>query len=188
MERLRSISLGTAARQHRRPSATTSIRFRRRSRRSARKSLRSRPHSVRHLRISEKKLENDLGNTIDPTAASIITNIQMASAIDTDTALPTTLATSFQTGVDFYITFQFELGNTNVGSQTPGYVVAEYYAESTLQDTSQPLVVDDSTYAYGYFPAQYDLSTTAGTIELYWCRVSSCSDKKLAGTATFTVS
>jgi hypothetical protein len=130
------------------------------------------------------------GNTIDSTASSIITNIQMASAIDTNSYQPTTLATSFQTSTDIYATFQFDFRNTNVSQQNPGYVQAKYYAQNKLAFASNILKADDSTgpNGYGYFNAQYYRATTDGAVELYWCRKPGCSDAKLAQTAKFTVS
>jgi hypothetical protein len=131
------------------------------------------------------------GNTIDSKAAVIVTDIQMASAIDTDTYKPKTLATSFKTYTDIYTTFQFNIGDTDVSQQNPGYVEAKYYKQNRLILTDDPLKIDDSIapngYGYGYFTVQYYGATTAGKVELYWCRKSNCSDGKLAQTTTFTV-
>jgi hypothetical protein len=127
----------------------------------------------------------------DSTASSIVTNIQMASAVDTDSLQPTTLATSFKKNTNFYATFQFDFSSTDVSQQKPGYVEARYYVQNRRILTSEPLKVDDNIApngrGYGYFTAVYYQATTAGSVELYWCRQSNCSDAKLAGTTTFTI-
>jgi hypothetical protein len=132
------------------------------------------------------------GNTVDPTAASILTNIQMASAIDQDTAEPKTLATSFRTDDTVYVTFEFDFKNTDVTLQNPGYTQAKYYIQNRLYHTTKTLKIDDtvasSGQGYAYFGYPYDSPTTAGSVEVYWCRQSTCSDGKLAGVATFTIS
>lgn len=130
------------------------------------------------------------GNGIDPTASSIVTNIQTASAVDPDTYQPTTLGTSFQTNTDIYISFKFDLTSANITADNPGYVEARYYTQNRLILTSTPLKADDNTdpTGYGYFTVQYYHATTTGAAELYWCRKSDCADKKLAGMTTFTVS
>ena len=129
------------------------------------------------------------GNAIDPTAAAIVTNIQMASAIETDTYHPTKLATKFKTNTTFYTSFQFDLNNTSVSQQNPGYVEARYYIRNKVILSGDPLKADDTTApnGYGYFSVQYYQATAAGAVELYWCRQSDCSDGKLAATTTFTV-
>jgi hypothetical protein len=131
------------------------------------------------------------GNTIDSTASSIIKNIQMASAVDTTTLKPTTLATSFKKNSEIYATFQFDFNTADVNQQNPGYVQAKYYRQNTRVFTGDPLKVDDNVaptgHGYGYFVAQYYTATSDGAVELYWCRQSSCSDAKLAQTTTFTV-
>jgi hypothetical protein len=131
------------------------------------------------------------GNTINSTASSIVTNIQMASAIDMDTLKPTTLAIRFPTEAEFYTTFRFDFSKTNVTEQNPGYVEAKYYRQDTRVFTADPLKVDQSVATdgrgYGYFSAQYARATTAGAVELYWCRQSDCGDEMLAATTTFTI-
>lgn len=128
------------------------------------------------------------GQPIDSTASSVVTNIQMASAIDTTLAQPTTPTTSFKTYSDIYSTFQFNFNNTNISAQNPGYVEAKYYIANSRILTAEPLKIDDTAIPGGYFKVQYYHATTAGAVELYWCRQSTCSDEKLAGVGTFTVS
>ncbi len=129
------------------------------------------------------------GNTIDPTASSIVTNIKMASAIDPTSYQPTTFATRFKTHTAFYTSFQFDLNQTSVSQQNPGYVESRYYIGSRVILSGDPLKADDTIEptGYGYFSVEYYQATTAGTVELYWCRQSDCNDGKLAGTASFTV-
>jgi hypothetical protein len=116
----------------------------------------------------------------------------MASAIDRDTAEPKTLATRFRTGDTVYVTYDFDFRNTDVTLQHPGYTQAKYYVQNRLYHTTKSLKIDDtvatSGQGYAYFGYPYDDPTTAGAVEVYWCRLPSCSDGKLAGTETFTVS
>jgi hypothetical protein len=116
----------------------------------------------------------------------------MASAVDEDTAEPKTLSTSFQTDDTVYVTFDFDFRSTDVTIQNPAYTQAKYYTGNKLYHTTKTLTIDStvasSGQGYGYFGYPYDSPTTAGTVEVYWCRLPSCSDGKLAGTATFTVS
>ena len=144
-----------------------------------------------HTTTTTTTTQGPSGNTIDSTVSSIITNIQMASAVDTNTLKPTTLSTRFKKDTDVYATFQFDFRTTDVNQQNPGYVEAKYYRQSTRVFTGDPLKVDDSVApngrGYGYFTVQYPYATTAGSVELYWCRQSNCSDEKLAQTTTFTV-
>ena len=127
-------------------------------------------------------------NNIDPTAASIVTNIQMASAVDTVSAQPKTLTKSFKTYTPIYSTFDLNLDNSGVSSGDPGYVEAKFYLGTTLVSTSDPLTIDDATIPGRYFSAEYYRASTSGSVELYWCKQSTCSDEALAGIATFTVS
>jgi len=122
------------------------------------------------------------GQSIDPTAAGIISNIQMASAVDTKTAIATKLTTTFNTNQDVYATVTL-----NLGSQT-GYAEAKWYDGSTLLHTSKILSLNDPTFTNAYFGYNYTTATQGGAVEVYWCTQSDCSDTKLAATATFTVS
>jgi len=136
-------------------------------------------------------LSSPSGNTIDTTAASIVTNIQTASAVES-TAYQPTPATSFHTNTDIYVSFKFNLNNatSTVTQQAPGYVQAKYYIQNRLILTDDPLKADETTdpTGYGYFTVQYYHATTDASVELYWCRKSDCTDKMLAGVAKFTVS
>jgi TIR domain-containing protein len=126
--------------------------------------------------------------TIDPTASSIITNIQTASAIDTILKQPTMPSTSFKTYTDIYTTFQLNLNNIDISQQNPGYIQARYYKQNASIFTDHEQKINDKTTSSGYFKFQYHSATTDGVVKLYWCRQSNCSDAKLAQTASFTVS
>lgn len=121
------------------------------------------------------------GQSIDPTAAGIISNIQMASAIDTKTAVATKLATTFTPQQTVYATVTL-----NMGGQT-GYAQAKWYGDGTLIRTSKVLDINSASYTNAYFYFSYT-TATQGAVEVYWCTQSDCSDAQLAATTTFTVS
>jgi hypothetical protein len=121
------------------------------------------------------------GQPIDPTAASIITNPQAASAIDENTAKPTRLATTFKVGATMYVTFDLNLrGKT-------GYTRAKWYAGNSLVHNGKILSIDDPDYVHVYLSWSYD-SPGQGIAEVYWCSQSDCSDGKLAQVISFTIS
>jgi len=128
------------------------------------------------------------GNTIDPTAASIITDPQTASSVNQITAAPTNLTTTFQTSTDIYVTFKLNNNAFNF-SQNIGYVAVKFYADSaalSLPDALKaPLTINQPSPG-GFFKVQY-LTPAQGAAELYWCQQSDCSDEKLAQVVTFTV-
>lgn len=121
------------------------------------------------------------GQSIDATAAGIITNIQTASAVDQTNAIPTQLATTFTTQQTIYATFDL-----NLNGQT-GYAEARWYGNNTLLDTSNVLTISDPTTAHhAYFGFPYS-TATQGAVGIYWCTQSDCSDAALAGVTNFTV-
>ena len=121
------------------------------------------------------------GQTVDPTAAGIITNLQMASSVDTNTAVATKLATTFTPQQTVYATVSL-----NMGGQT-GYAQAKWYGNGSLIRTSVVLNINNASDTNAYFYFSYG-SATQGAVEIYWCTQSDCSDAKLAATTTFTVS
>jgi flagellar basal body-associated protein FliL len=120
------------------------------------------------------------GQSIDSTAAGIITNIQMASAVNQDTAVPTQLATTFTVQQTIYTTVDLKMNG-----QT-GYTEAKWYADGAFVFTSKILAITDPTSAHAFFGATYKVATQ-GAVEVYFCTQSDCSDAKLADVANFTV-
>ena len=114
---------------------------------------------------------------VDPAAAAIITNAQTASAIDSND-FPTTVTSSFNAGQTIYVTFHL---TTNGQS---GYVEAKFYVDSTYAKNN--ILTVKPSYDHGYFGVPYNQAAT-GTVGLYWCAQSNCSDAKLATFVTFTV-
>jgi hypothetical protein len=108
-----------------------------------------------------------------------ITNVQMASAINTTTAQTITPTTTFQVGQRMYVTF---LVHTMGAS---GGVCLLWYINNTLF-TSYDFSVPSDTSAYSYAA-----SRTAGTgnVEIYWTTRASCLDpnKVLGQRVSFTV-
>jgi len=117
------------------------------------------------------------GTTIDPTAAGIITNTKMASAVDSNYN-PTKVTDTFVTKQTIYATFKID---TNAPD---GYVQGKWYADGKYAFSSKALAVKGDFL--GYLSAEYNIATQ-GTVELYWCVQSDCSDGKLADVTNFTV-
>ena len=62
---------------------------------------------------------------------------------------------------------------------------AKLYSNTTY--IGDKILTVQSQYDHGYFSVRLDTAAT-GTVELYWCTQSDCSDAKLANVVTFTVS
>ncbi len=120
------------------------------------------------------------GVAIDSTASSIISNIQTASAVDSQAA-PTQLASTFTVQQNVFATADLHLNG-----QT-GFALAKWYANSTLVHTSGVLAINDPKFTNAAFSYAYS-QATQGVTEIYWCTQSNCSDAKLAGFVKFTVS
>jgi flagellar basal body-associated protein FliL len=119
------------------------------------------------------------GNPIDPTAASIITNPVMASAVDSNDQ-PTNVTNTFQTNQKIWVTFGLNLQGST------GYVEAKWYINDQLYVTRN-FAANNPAFTSGYFWQEYTASGQ-GAVELYWCTQSNCSDAALAAYTTFTVS
>jgi hypothetical protein len=118
------------------------------------------------------------GLSIDPAAASIITNAQMASGVDSNFN-PTTVTSTFVTKQTIYATFKID-----PNAPSDGFVQGKWYSDGTFAFTSKTLAVKADFV--GYLSAEYNIPTQ-GTVELYWCVQSDCSDAKLADVVNFTV-
>ena len=118
------------------------------------------------------------GAQIDPAAAAIITKAQTSSAIDSND-FPTHVTSNFGVGQNVYVTF-----NLTTNGQS-GYAEAKLYSDKTF--VGNKILTIQSNFDHGYFTASLNQAST-GTVELYWCTKSDCSDDKLATFVTFTVS
>lgn len=118
------------------------------------------------------------GTPVDPTAAAIVYKAQTASAIDSND-FPTHLTSNFAVKQNVYVTFQLK---TNGQS---GYTEAKLYSDSSF--VGNKILTIQADFDHGYFTATLNQAGT-GTVELYWCTKSDCSDEKLATFVTFTVS
>jgi hypothetical protein len=117
------------------------------------------------------------GATIDPTAAAIITKAQTTSAIDSND-FPTKVTNNFTVGQNVYVTF-----NLATNGQS-GYTEAKLYSNTTY--VGNKILTVQSNFDHGYFTVTLNQAST-GTVELYWCTQSDCSDAKLATFVTFNV-
>jgi len=118
------------------------------------------------------------GNSIDSTAASIVTNPVMASAVDSNYR-PTTTASTFQVNQKIYVTFDLNLNGST------GYVEAKWYINGQIY-VSRNFAANNPNYINGYFWQEYT-TPGQGAVELYWCTQSNCSDAALADFVNFTV-
>ena len=118
------------------------------------------------------------GIPIDSTAAGIITNVKMASGVDSSFK-PTTLTSTFVTKQTIYATFTID-----PNAPSNGFVKDKWYSDGTFAFSSKTLAVQSDFL--GYLSAEYNIATQ-GSVELYWCVKSDCSDARLADVASFTV-
>jgi zinc-ribbon domain len=117
------------------------------------------------------------GAQIDSTAAAIITKAQTASAIDSND-FPTQLTSNFNVGQNVYVTFNL------VTNGQSGYTEAKLYSDTSF--VGSKILTIQSNFDHGFFTVTLNQAST-GTVELYWCAQSDCSDAKLATFVTFTV-
>ena len=128
--------------------------------------------------VSGRQDTSPSGLPVDPAAAAIISNIRTASAIDSNYC-PTKLASIFRVNQTIYVIFIPHLqGKT-------GYVEIKWYLDNQFGPPRiDPL--NDPTALNDYYAAPYT-TQGKGAVELYWCTKSDCSDARLAGFVTFTV-
>jgi len=117
------------------------------------------------------------GQTINTTAAAIITGPQTSSAIDNNFA-PTKPTTTFTAGQDVYVTFNISSNGQD------GYIEAKWYQNGQHLSTRQ--LHHSASNDVGYFSKTFTNSGD-GIAELYWCTKADCSDEKLAQVVKFTV-
>ena len=113
-----------------------------------------------------------------------VSNAQMASKVDTATAQPITLATTFKAGERIYVTFNVHTPNNGAG----GVCLLWYLNGQMLPGSAFAFPVSSSTSAYSYSAIN---TAGSGTVEVYWTASAqpSCSDpNKVLGTRLqFTV-
>jgi hypothetical protein len=120
------------------------------------------------------------GSPIVPAAAAIVTNVQVASAVD-GYYHPTQLTSTVAVGQTLYVTFDLHLNGRT------GYVLARFYRDREFIDQTDPLMVTPGVLnaaVYASFPA----AIPNGTAELYWCQQADCSDRQLVAVAHFIIS
>ncbi len=124
------------------------------------------------------------GLSIDPTAASIVTDAKTGKGFNSVDATPKDPTTNFKTGEQIYIVFK--LNNDKVDYTTQKiYVTAKLYLNNTMVSKSDPLFIDKARVG-GYFAGSSD-GAGQGATELYLCHTANCSDAKLAQVVNFTV-
>ena len=107
-----------------------------------------------------------------------IDNAQMASQVNTKTATPLTLTTTFKVSQQMFVTFALH------PSGHVGAVCLLWYANSQPFSHYEFPVSGVTTPAYSYTFAR---SAGSGYVEIYWASTTACSDKVLAQHLDFTV-
>jgi hypothetical protein len=141
--------------------------------------------NTQHTSISPTSQPPSLSPTTasSPTATSFpgqqyISNAQMASQINTKTAQPTQLSTTFMVNQKIYVTFQLHPAGQS------GAVCLLWYLNGRQVTGYNFAVGQYSSDSYSY--AIYGGAGT-GTVEVYWASSTSCADKQLAQRVNFTV-
>ena len=122
-------------------------------------------------------IEGPSGQVIDLTAGGILSNVNLASKIDSN-YLPVIATTIFAPGQKVYLTFVVNSQNQ------PGSIMVKWYANNRLLAHDQ--MAHDPRDNVAFFSYVYNQPAHA-TAELYWCSNASCSDARLAHVIVFTV-
>jgi hypothetical protein len=115
---------------------------------------------------------------VAPPGQQYIDNSQMASFVNTTTAQPLQLTTTFKVNQKIYVTFNIHPNGKN------GAVCLFWYLNKK-NVTQFPFPVTASAKA-GYSYAIYG-GTGPAYVEIYWASTMTCSDKILAQHVNFTV-
>ncbi len=107
-----------------------------------------------------------------------ISNPQMASAVNTNTAQVITTATTFKVGQKVYVTF-----NIHPNGQS-GAICLQWYTNARAFSHYEFAVSSESSVAYSY---TYYAVAGSGYVEIYWASNVSCNDELLAQRVNFTV-
>lgn len=111
-----------------------------------------------------------------------IDKAQMASTIDTNTAKPIQLTTTFQAGQKMYVTFNIHPAGHNGAVCLRWYLNAFHIADADYSFAVTP----NNTAGYSY--AIYGpTSTGTAYVDIYWASTKECTNKVLAQRVDFTV-
>jgi len=111
-------------------------------------------------------------------AQEYISNPQMASAVNTDTAQVIQAATTFKVGQKVYVTFSIHPNGRS------GAICLQWYANAQAFSHFEFAISPGSTIAYSY---TYYADAGPAYVEIYWASSVSCSDELLAQRINFTV-
>ena len=111
-------------------------------------------------------------------AQHYITNPQMASAVNTNTAQVIQAATTFHVGQRVYVTFAIHPNGHS------GAVCLQWYANAHAFSHFEFAISSGSTVAYSY---TYYAKAAPAYVEIYWASSVSCSNELLAQRISFTV-
>ena len=124
------------------------------------------------------------GNTIDPSAAAIITDITTTSSVNPMTSAPGPKTQTFKTNTIFYIAFHLNLKNFDFQTHKAVYIQPKFYGGRA--NVSPPMLSFIQPTDGSFFATQYS-QPTEGSVELYWGLKPDGSDGKLAQTTSFAI-
>lgn len=111
-------------------------------------------------------------------AQQYISNPQMASAVNTNTAQVIQAATTFHVGQRVYVTFTIHPNGHS------GAVCLDWYTNAQAFSNYEFAVSPGSTVAYSY---TYYATSGPANVQIYWASSVSCNDELLAQRINFTV-
>jgi hypothetical protein len=111
-------------------------------------------------------------------AQQYVSNPQMASAVNTNTAQVIQAATTFKVGQRVYVTFTIHPNGRS------GAICLQWYANAQAFSHFEFAISSSSNVAYSY---TYYRTSGPAYIEIYWASSVSCNDELLAQRINFTV-
>jgi hypothetical protein len=117
-------------------------------------------------------------STFSGLAQSILTNAQLASAVNSDYQ-PTQVSSTFSPNQTIYLTFTVQGGRA-------GYFYPIWYFNGKSGYPGKVGTIAQGAHGPAYVSISYSGPATAA-VELYWCAKSDCSDRLLAWVRSFKV-
>ena len=111
-------------------------------------------------------------------AQQYVSNPQMASAVNTNTAQVIQAATTFKVGQRVYVTFTIHPNGRS------GAICLQWYANAQAFSHFEFAISPGSTVAYSY---TYYAASGPAYVQIYWASSVSCNDEMLAQRINFTV-
>jgi hypothetical protein len=119
------------------------------------------------------------GQAIDTAASAIVSNLQAANSIDSNSNAVGVSST-------FKVNQKFDLIIDVNSAGQDGYIESKLYLNNQLLPDQPAILHHHAQYTVAYFPTMY-ANTGDAANEMYWCTKADCSDAKLAQVITFTI-